>query len=219
MSNRLSNVLKTITLPNDIQKINKNKILKKIITFITLEIVAIFAIILLAKDISIGDNAPAIIAFSVLAILLPFFISKVHTLITDRSWCGEIISVEIIDEIGSYTTGGAEFYPHPKQTIVLDVKLANGKLKKIKAKSVGQRSHVGFAVASEGKIDDYVDLFTKGDIVCHILGFNELLVVTKEEKQHSCCLVCGTKNSKERTDCLNCGHTIVHIPYESIGEK
>ena len=219
MANYLSNALKNVTLPDDIQKIIRIKVVKKIITFITLEIVAVIAIILLSKDLSISDNAPAIIAFSALAIVLPVFISKIYTLITDRSWCGEIISVEIIDEIGSYTTGGAEFYPHPKQTIVLDVKLANGKSKKIKAKSVGQRSHVGFAVASEGKIDDYVDLFTKEDIVCHILGFNELLVVTKEEKQYSCCLVCGTKNSKERTDCLTCGHTIVHIPYESIGEK
>ena len=219
MANYLSNILRKITLPDDIQKIIKKKILIKVMTFIVLEIVAISAVILLANDLSISDNAPAIIAFSALAIVLPFFTSKIYTLITDRSWCGEIISVEIIDEIGAYTTGGAEVYPHPKQTIVLDVKLANGKSKKIKAKSVGQKSHVGFAVASEGKIDDYVDLFTKGDMVCHILGFNELLVITKEEKQFSCCLVCGTKNSKERTDCLNCGHTIVHIPYESIGEK
>ena len=64
MANYLSNALKNVTLPDDIQKIIKKKILIKVMTFIVLEIVAISAVILLANDLSISDNAPAIIAFS-----------------------------------------------------------------------------------------------------------------------------------------------------------
>lgn len=220
MANCLSNILKKITLPDDIQKTIKKKILKRTLTFVILEIFAIFAITWFSSEIGTNGNIPAIFVFSAIVIILPFLISKIYTLITDRSWCGEVISIEIIDEIGTYTTGGAEVFPHSKQTIVLNIKLANGKQKKIKAKSAGQRSHKGFAVPSEGKIEDYISLYSEGDIVCHILGLTELLVISKEEKQYSCCLVCGTKNSKERTDCLNCGHTIVHIPYNDvIGEK
>jgi len=200
---------KNFRLPSDILKLIRKRIIKKVILFLLLEAVSVLGFIYLSNNSSLSENIVTYFVVLLILVIYPIFVAKLPSIIKDRPYRGEVVSVRVTDEMGVYTKSLKNILYYPKQSIVLSIKLANGKTKDVKVRSVGQRTHVGFEVPSEGKIEDHIKDYSVGDTVYHFPTLDQPLIIKKEPTDFSLCVVCGTKNSAERDTCLNCNHTIV----------
>ena len=198
-----------IKLPSDILKLIRKRIIKKVMLFLLLEAVSVLGFLYLSKNSSLSDNLITYFVVLLFLVIYPVFAAKLHSLITDKQFCGEVVSIRVTDEMGVYTKSLKNILYYPKQSIILTRKLSNGKTQDVKVKSVGQRTHVGFEVPFEGKIEDHISNYSVGDTVFHFRTLEHLLILKKEPTDFSLCVVCGTKNSAERDTCLNCNHTII----------
>ena len=138
-----------MTLPEDIVKYVKKKVIRCISLFVIC-LCATIAISILTWN-YFSTRTP--LAFHIGVVfwinIIPFFIAKFPWTLIDKSWSGEVVDVSIEEKVGAYTIGkymGA----YPKNIIYLNVKLDNGKNKRIAMQEFGIRRHVGFEVPNEG---------------------------------------------------------------------
>lgn len=196
-----------MTLPEDIVKYVKKKIIRCIVLFVLLACITI-AISVLTWD-YFATRTPLAFHIGVLFWInvIPFFVAKFPWTLIDKSWSGEVVDVSIEEKVGAYTIGkymGA----YPKNIIYLNVKLDNGKNKRIAMQEFGIRRHVGFEVPNEGDVTKHLEDYSVGDRVYHYYGLKHCFVV-KQNASFSECVVCGLNNKKGCDKCANCGHSLI----------
>ena len=200
--------MKNILIPKDIQNYVRKKVISCVLFFVGLEALAAALNIFIFDSLSSVSERWLHILVIITLQIVPFVISKFPFKIIDRSWSGEVISVNIETNTGAYTAGGTKVYPYTKHEILLEVKQQNGKIVKIKAKEVGERSHVGFPVPNEGDIKNYINYYSAGDKVYHFYGVPNCYIIKKLSDKNDC-VICGTQNTGERDNCLNCGYSLI----------
>ena len=200
--------MKNISIPKDIQNYVKKKVMSKVLFFVGLEVLAVALNVFIFDSLSSRLEGWIHILVIIALQIVPFVISKFPFKMIDKSWNGEVISVNIETKTGAHTIGGTKVAPYTKHEIMLEVKQQNGKAVKIKAKEVGERRHVGFPVPNEGDIRKYINYYSVGDKVYHFYGVPNYYIVKKESNKNDC-VICGTQNTSERDRCLNCGYSLI----------
>lgn len=202
--------MKDIKLPNDISGYVKKKIIKRVLYLFVL--IAAFAAANVYLWHEIKDmNMMARAAIFITSIILPFVISGVPLKMIDRSWRGEVISVEIKEETGVYMHGGQYATPYAKHVIILNVKKDNGEIEKVRAAEYGTKNRFrGEDVPNEGDINHHMNDYRKGDLVYHFYGIPHNLVVGSEIHRPTNCVMCGCRNPKPDDKCFNCGYSLIN---------
>lgn len=199
-----------MTLPADLVKYVKKKVILCIALFVLLMCITV-AISILTWD-YFAARTP--LAFHIGVIfwinVIPFFIAKFPWTLIDKTWCGEVVEVSVEEERGAYNPGGVKdkVSSYVKHVIYLNVKLESGKYKRIAVQEFGKRRHVGFEVPNEGDVTKHVDDYSVGDKVYHFYGLKHYYV-EKKNLALTECVVCGVKNKKDGDTCVNCGHSLI----------
>ena len=199
-----------MTLPEDIVKYVKKKVIRCISLFVIC-LCATIAISILTWN---YFSARTPLAFHIGVVfwinIIPFFIAKFPWTLIDKSWSGEVVDVSIEEKVGAYTVANY-MGAYPKNIIYLNVKLDNGKNKCISIREYGRGRHIGFEVPNEGDVTKHLDDYSVGDRVYHFYGLKHYFVV-KKNSSFSECVVCGLNNKKGCDKCAICGHSLIkHI--------
>ena len=200
--------MKNISIPKDIQNYVKKKVISNVLFFVGLEVLAVALNVFMFDSLSSRLEGWLHILVIIALQIVPFVISKFPFKTIDKSWNGEVISVDIETKTGSHIIGGTKVAPYTKHEIMLEVKQQNGKTVKIKAKEVGERRHAGFPVPNEGDIRNYINFYSVGDKVYHFYRVPNYYIVKKQSYKNDC-VICGTQNTSERDNCLNCGYSLI----------
>ena len=131
----------------------------------------------------------------VLAMLLPFVITRVPFCLFDRTFVGKVKHVHVQNEYVA-VKGLAGSNLHISRTLAtfvyLSLDLPDGKEKRIKTVQSG-----------------FIEEFKPGDTVFHLYGTNHTIVLPEMAGDHVECPVCGDDNRAELTACHSCGHTLI----------
>ena len=131
----------------------------------------------------------------VLAMLLPFVITRVPFCLFDRTFVGKVKHVHVQNEYVAIK-GLAGSNLHISRTLAtfvyLTLDLPDGKEKRIKTVQSG-----------------FIEEFKPGDTVFHLYGTNHTIVLPEMAGDHVECPVCGDDNRAELTACHSCGHTLI----------
>ena len=140
----------------------------------------------------------------VLAMLLPFVITRVPFCLFDRTFVGKVKHVHVQNEYVA-VKGLAGSNLHISRTLAtfvyLTLDLPDGKEKRIKTVQSG-----------------FVEEFKPGDTVFHLYGTNHTIVLPEMAGNHVECPVCGDDNRAELTACHSCGHTLIKSMHDLTGE-
>lgn len=202
--------MKNIQLPKDIVKYVKKKIIGYVALFVLLECAAIVINVLTWEYFAARTPLPFHIGVIVWICIVPFIVLKFPFKLIDRSWRGEIVEISVEEERDAYYPGGVKdkVFPYVKHVIYLNIKLENGRYKRIAVQEFGRRQHIGCEVPNEGDVRKHLDDYSVGDSVYHFYGLKYNYVVKKHSEQ-LVCVVCGSKNKKDSDECFECGHSIV----------
>ena len=131
----------------------------------------------------------------VLAMLLPFVITRVPFCLFDRTFVGKVKHVHVQNEYVA-VKGLAGSNLHISRTLAtfvyLSLDLPDGKEKRIKTVQSG-----------------FIEEFKPGDTVFHLYGTNHTIVLPEMAGDHVECPVCGDDNRVELIACHSCGHTLI----------
>ena len=122
-----------MTLPADVVRYVKKRVIRCIVLFVLLACIAVAISALMWNY--FAEKTPLLfhITLIVLINMVPFFVSKFPKNLIDKSWSGEIIAVNIETKSDAFSAGG-KTHSYTKHQIMLDVKKENGKTVKIKIK-------------------------------------------------------------------------------------
>ena len=133
----------------------------------------------------------------VLAMLLPFVITRVPFCLFDRTFVGKVKHVHVKNE---FTMEKKELFSPSYtsrrliQAAYLDVQEPDGNERQVKI-MLGNN-----AIADE---------FHPGDTVFHLYGAKHAVILPELSGDHVECPVCGDDNRTELTACHSCGHTLI----------
>lgn len=207
-----------MTLPADIVKYIKKKIIRCVVVFLLLQCVTI-AISALTWN-YFASRVP--LAFHIGIIILinavPFFVAKFPKNLIDSAWSGEIVAVNIKTKSKPFSAGGKVF-PYTSHQIILDVKRDNGKVISIMVREIGEPNNVitqllGYTVPNQGDIKAFIEYYSIGDKIYHFYGLKHYYL-EKEKKDFCICVICGAENKNSREKCVDCGHTLI----KNIGDN
>ena len=192
-------------LPDDIQKEVTISVLKKALPFAIVEILVIAFILLYGnKSFKMIDVTVKMLIYVAL-VVLPVFIFKIHKLITDRTWKGEVIDIKV--EAGYDSTQRTLFHVN---YLILTIKREDGKIIERTVNTFCVRAALPTNVKSghsSGKSEFAEDDYAVGDKVYHYYGLPRLLVVHSNDSRE--CVICGANNPYENDRCFYCGHSII----------
>ena len=138
----------------------------------------------------------------VLAMLLPFVITRVPFCLFDRTFVGKVKHVHVQNEYVA-VKGLAGSNLHISRTLAtfvyLTLDLPDGKEKRIKTVQSG-----------------FIEEFKPGDTVFHLYGTNHTIVLPEMAGDHVECPVCGDDNRAELTACHSCGHTLIKSMHDLV---
>ena len=204
--------MKNISLPKDIQRYVRKKIISNVLYFVFLEALAAalncFTFNSLSSKLEAGLHALMMIALQI----VPFVISRFPFNVIDKTWCGEVVAVNIETKNDAFFAGG-KTHSYTNHQIMLDVKKENAKIVTITAKEVGEpnpetRGLLGYTVPNQGDIKAFINDYSEGDTVYHFYGIPHYYIAKKQSDKNDC-VICGTQNSSERDTCLNCGYSLI----------
>lgn len=204
--------MKDISIPSDIKNYVKKKVISCVLFFIFLELVAV------GLNVSMFDSLSSIldtwvhILFIVVLQIVPFVISKFPLNIIDKSWRGEVISVDIKTKTDAFFAGG-KTHSFTNHQIILKVKKENDQIVTITAKQVGEPNPettwmLGYTVPNQGDIKAFINYYSEGDKVYHFYKV-PFYYIDKLQSIYNDCIICGTQNTSERDDCVNCGFSLI----------
>ena len=205
--------MKKITLPSDIENHIHKNIAKRIICCALLLVLCAPVIAFLCTRLNAAEVVELKLRISfyiVIVALLPFIISGVPIKLIDSTWHGEIIKIDIKEQLAFNSVGGVKGIPYTKHSVYLLVKTDNGRIKKILAKEYGSKLNNGADVPSQGKIEHHTDDFSVGDTVYHFYGLKNYYVVRTHSDAIDC-VICGSQNKSENKTCYYCGHTLIKV--------
>ena len=205
-----------MTLPADIAKYVKKKIIRCIALFVLLACITIATSILTWDYFATRTPLAFHIGMIFWINVIPFFVAKFPWTLIDKSWSGEVVDVTIEEEKGTVKIAVGRYWLYIKHVIYLDVKLENGKHKRIAIQEFGSRindigaryNQVSFAIPNAGDVTKHVDDYSVGDKVYHFYGLKHYYVV-KQNLDLSECVVCGFENKKGNDTCIECGHSLL----------
>lgn len=199
--------MKEHILPCDVKRYLRKKILIRFIKALMLEI-AVAAFILLLGERCFGALAPIVrgAIYTVLA-LIPIFLFKLPRLIADRPWQGVIRSVDIVTDSAMAMSGGGAGHLYTRNTVVLTLENADGRLFKKNARSAAALERKGnWEIVV--KPEDLERGYPVGARVCHFRASEHLVVISFDE-DFVTCAVCGTRNHADEGACFSCGYTLI----------
>ena len=199
-------------LPNDLKKYRVQKILKAIIPFVVLLAISVVACLLLSREIPSLENATEnrTVATYIVLLALPFILTGFPKKLIDKSWWGEIVGIDTEFNNTLYNLKNSGTYT--KASIILKVKLGNGKIKEVVAFSSLKPRETSFYSSinwkPEGKLDYHLSKYNIGDKVYHFYLFDHLLVESQNEKT---CIVCSAVNPSGNEKCAICDHSVLNL--------
>ena len=203
---------KNICLPEDIRKYVRKKVVLCVSKFLIFEIIAaaICVNLFLWEDFQAKTTLVSKCLLIVISVIFSCWLSGFPIKLIDKTWSGVVTNVDIREEIGVRSGGGARVFNYTKHVIYLTVNKDDGKNIEIPIREFGRRSHKGFSVPNEGNIQNHLNEYSVGDTVIHFYALKEYYVI-KSKSDMIDCLICGTKNEKGRAVCLECGCSLLKI--------
>ena len=184
-----------LRLPRDLRGHVRRAVIKKITPCVLLLIAFGGAMSLFGERIFELVPPAVRVGAYVLAMLLPFVITRVPFCLFDRTFVGKVKHVHVQNEYVA-VKGLAGSNLHISRTLAtfvyLSLDLPDGKEKRIKTVQSG-----------------FVEEFKPGDTVFHLYGTNHTIVLPEMAGDHVECPVCGDDNRAELTACHSCGHTLI----------
>ena len=199
--------MQNISLPQDIKKYVRKKVISDVMYFVLLELIAVGVNIVTFDTFKRLLGGWIHVLIIIVIQLIPVAISRFPFKLIDKSWSGEVLSVDIETKPDAFMEGGRPI-SYTKHEIILGVRRKDGTVVKIVAKEVGERRHIGFAPPNEGNIKLYIDYYSVGDKVYHFYGIKNYYIVRNHAELNDC-IICGAQNPLNRDDCFNCGHTLL----------
>ena len=186
-----------LRLPRDLQGHVRKAVMRKLTPCVLLLIV--FGAVLYLFGERIFELVPPAVRIGayVLAMLLPFVITRVPFCLFDKTYTGTVRRVDVKNE---YTMEKKEqfsrLYTSRRliQAAYLDVEEPSGSMRQVKI-MLGNN-----AIAEE---------FKPGDTVFHLYGAKHTLILPELAGDHVECPVCGDDNRATLTECHSCGHTLI----------
>ena len=184
-----------LRLPRDLRGHVRRAVIKKITPCVLLLIAFGGAMYLFGERIFELVPPAVRVGAYVLAMLLPFVITRVPFCLFDRTFVGKVKHVHVQNEYVA-VKGLAGSNLHISRTLAtfvyLSLDLPDGKEKRIKTVQSG-----------------FIEEFKPGDTVFHLYGTNHTIVLPEMAGDHVECPVCGDDNRAELTECHSCGHTLI----------
>ena len=201
---------KNICLPEDIHKYVRKKVVLCVSKFLIFEIIAaaICIYLFMWEDFQAKTTIISKCLLIVISVILPCYLSGFPIKLIDKTWSGVVTNVDIREEIGVRSGGGARVFNYTKHVVYLTVEKNNGKKSEIPVREFGRRNHKGFSVANEGDVRNHLNEYSIGDTVIHFYALKGYYVI-KSKSDMIDCVICGTKNEKSRSECLECGYSLL----------
>ena len=127
----------------------------------------------------------------VLLALIPFFALGVPKMLTEKSWCGEIIEIK-------YTT---------EKTIPPSGRKDRGYLS-----DTYYVTHLAVKNGDEISVHQFPKKklrFKVGDVVCHIKGTNHIIYAIPKVDGTQACPICGMRIPSGKNSCPSCSHSVI----------
>ena len=192
----------TLRLPRDLRGHVRRAVIKKITPCVLLLIAFGGAMYFYGERIFALVPPAVRVGAYVLAMLLPFVITRVPFCLFDRTFVGKVKHVHVQNEYVA-VKGLAGSNLHISRTLAtfvyLSLDLPDGKEKRIKTVQSG-----------------FIEEFKPGDTVFHLYGTNHTIVLPEMAGDHVECPVCGDDNRAELTACHSCGHTLIKSMHDLI---
>ena len=188
-----------MTLPNDLKKYCRNRILKRVIPCIIL--ISVFATVLaLWGNVIFNTHNKAFqTSCYIVVMLIPFAITGVPHKLFDSTYYGTVKKVDIVtttDNDSSVKPTREHLYL--KNTIYLSIEQPNGKL-------IYKKAYSGKA-----RLQQNLNAYNEGDLVFHLYGTKTVVVLPNDTSVH--CSVCGSSNNIADDKCRDCGYSLIkHI--------
>ena len=191
-----------LRLPRDLRGHVRKAVIKKITPCVLLLIAFGGAMYLFGERIFELVPPAVRVGAYVLAMLLPFVITRVPFCLFDRTFVGKVKHVHVQNEYVA-VKGLAGSNLHISRTLAtfvyLTLDLPDGKEKRIKTVQSG-----------------FIEEFKPGDTVFHLYGTNHTIVLPEMAGDHVECPVCGDDNRAELTACHSCGHTLIKSMHDLV---
>ena len=205
-----------IDLPDDIRGFVRRNILKRILLCVLVVAFDIAAYFVCNEYLTENLGFLNMVAFFVFAGFCGISATGISKYIFDRSWCGEIIKIEV-ETLYNATSTGKGCVRYEENVIWLYIKKPNGKIIIHDAMRLGiamdtpfrrMRAHVDKYV-NIGKIEYEIKNYSVGDRVYHFYGLKHLFVHHIEDMSRVPCVICGMKNPAASHVCGECGHSLI----------
>lgn len=189
-----------LPLPGDFRRFARRHILKHLLPFLFLEILAALLLFLFGERLFRTKGNNLYMVYYATTLFLPFAVSGFPRKLIDRSYLGRVLEVEIKDAVDSHR----KFAPtleslYRKITVSLLVQPS------------GRRTP-RWVKAFEGasNLPD-IPVYRKGDVVFHLYGGNEVILLPETDSPHAVvrCACCGYGNEQSDGNCSQCGHTLL----------
>ncbi len=192
--------MRKITVPEDIKKKVckdiKNCVLK-LVLFLVIAAVAVFVYFREAGEILDPKiKIVSVIMAVILGIAMPYYFSGIHLYLTDKSWVGRIIEVDVKDVKISKTFRERKREAGDNIQYVM-VETEDKKLRTCE-------------IYDDGRIySSRARNYNLGDTVVHVYGMEYLRPMHHPDKEKpQVCVVCGFKSDSHATNCSECGHSL-----------
>ncbi len=186
-----------LRLPRDLRGHVRKTVIKKIAPCILLLIVFGLVLYFFGERI-FGIFSPiARIGAYILALLIPFAVTRMPICLFDRTFVGEIKSVRVKNE---YTMEKKEMFSRSYtsrkliQAAYLNIEEPSGNTREVKIMLNN---------------NDLAEAFKPGDKVFHLYGAKHTVMLPELSGDHVECPVCGDDNRIELCECHSCGHTLI----------
>ena len=181
--------MKHIRLPEDVKQLLARRTATKALIFIAFIVCEALLFYIAGDYLLTGWGTVNTIAIFIAITAFAFWVSKIHTLIIDRAWQGEVTHtyVETFEKLDDHKSRATRRYVTVNQTNAI-IKCKNGK-----SKTVTIPRGIPCRV---------------GDVIIHVKGLPTPLILHEDKNEYGICIVCGAKN-QEGVRCGLCGQTII----------
>lgn len=185
-------------LQKDLEKYCRKRILKRVIPCIILSSVLAIILALWGNIIFNTENKIFQTSCYIVVMLIPFVVTGVPHNLIDSTYCGTVKKVDIVtttDNDSSIKPTREHLYL--KNTIYLSIEQPNGK-------HIYKKAYSGKALLQQS-----INTYNEGDLIFHLYGTNNVVVLPDANDTAVHCAVCGSSNNIENDKCRNCGHSLV----------
>ena len=186
----------TYDLPRDLRAYCKQRVLCRVLPCLGMEVLFVGGLTLFRERLVPQDLPTAAVFLYALAILLPLWLMGIPGKLIDRTYWGEILSVDI-RSVMDRGKGPTRECLRIRNEFLLTVRTDDG------------QTVVRRGISTTGKLEHKLDVYHVGDRVFHLYGTPHVVVFPTAAESTVICPVCATLNTTDRTVCADCGHTLM----------